>query len=152
MVDVLAKDDGLGEAVGGLEELGDLGRDNGGAFFENEIPVEVAVVVFAVFNELAKFVALAVLGAPTVEIFVEPDADDFVRSEEAVADSLLEGVGVDWGAEVFGVGDILRFLGRGGEADLSGGREVFEDLPPACIVGGAAAVTLVHDHKIEEVA
>ncbi len=42
VVDVLAEDDGLGEAVGGLEELGDLGGDELGALFEDQIPVEVA--------------------------------------------------------------------------------------------------------------
>jgi hypothetical protein len=42
VVDVLAEDDGLGEAVGGLEELGDLGGDQFGALFEDEVAVEVA--------------------------------------------------------------------------------------------------------------
>ena len=35
VVDVLAEDDGLGEAVGGLEELGDLGGDEFGALLQD---------------------------------------------------------------------------------------------------------------------
>ena len=42
VVDVLAEDDGLGEAVGGLEELGDLGGDQLGALFQDQVAVEVA--------------------------------------------------------------------------------------------------------------
>ena len=63
VVDVLAEDDGLGEAVGGLEELGDLGGDEFGALFEDQVAVEVAVVVFAVLDDLAVLVGLARLRA-----------------------------------------------------------------------------------------
>ena len=42
VVDVLAEDDGLGEAVGGLQELGDLGGDELGALLEDQVAVEVA--------------------------------------------------------------------------------------------------------------
>ena len=41
VVDVFAEDDGLGEAVGGLEELGDLGGDELGALFQDQVAVEV---------------------------------------------------------------------------------------------------------------
>ena len=54
VVDVFAEDDGLGEAVGGLQELGDLGGDEFGALFEDQIAIEVAVVVFAVLDELGR--------------------------------------------------------------------------------------------------
>jgi hypothetical protein len=84
VVDVFAQDDGLGEAIRGLEELRDFGGDECGAFFENEILVEVAVVVFAVFDELPVFVCLPGIRSPAVEAFVEANADDFVGSEESV--------------------------------------------------------------------
>jgi hypothetical protein len=58
VVDVLAEDDRLGETVRVAEELGDLGSDEFGALFEDQIPVEVAVVVFAVLDDLAVFVRL----------------------------------------------------------------------------------------------
>ena len=120
-------------------------------FSRIEVPVEVAVVVFAVFDHLAVLVRLAGFGPPAVEVLVEADADDLVGREEAVVDALPERVGVDRVAEVLDVGDVLRFLGRGGEADLRGGGEVFEHLAPGRIVGGAAAVTLVDDDQVEEV-
>ena len=109
------------------------------------------LVVLAVFDDLAVLVGLALLGAPAVEVFVEADADDFVGREEAVVDALLERVGVDRVAEVVDVGDVFGFLGRGGQADLRGGREVVEHLAPGGVVGGAAAVALVDDDQVEEV-
>ena len=42
------------------------------------------------------------------------------------------------------------FLGRGRESDLGSGGEIFENLPPGRIVGGAAAMTLVNDDQIKE--
>ena len=151
VVDVLAEDDGLGEAVGGLEKLGDLGGDEFGALFEDQIAVEVAVVVFAVLDDLAVLVGLALLRAPAVEVLVEADADHLVGREEAVGDALPERVGVDRVAEVFDVGNVLGFLGRGGEADLRGRGEVFQHLAPRGVIGGAAAVALVDDDQVEEV-
>ena len=49
------------------------------------------------------------------------------------------------------VGDVFRLLRRGGEADLGGGGEVFENLAPGGILGRAAAVALVDDDEVEEV-
>ena len=63
----------------------------------------------------------------------------------------LKRVGVDRVAEVFDVGDVLGFLGRGGQADLGGGGEVLEDLAPGGVIGGAATVALVDDDQVEEV-
>ena len=146
VVDILAKDDRLGEAVGRFEERRNLGGNQGCALFQDEVLVVVGDVVFAILDELAVFVALALFGAPAVEVFVEPNANDFVGGEEAVGDALPEGVGVDRVAEVFDVGDVFRFLRRGGEADLGGGGKVFEDFAPRGIVGRATAVALVnHD-------
>ena len=54
-------------------------------------------------------------------------------------------------AEV-GVGvHVVRALGRGGEAQLHGRGEVFEDAPPGALVVGPAAVALVDDDEVEEV-
>src|SRR5690606_984950 len=151
VVDIFAEDDGLGEAVGGLQELGDLGGDGGGALFEDEAAVVVEVVVFAVLDLVAVLVEFALLGTPAVEVFVEADADDFVGCEKPVLNALLERVGVDRIAEIVGVGNVLGFLGRGGEADLGGGGKVFEDLAPGGVVGRAAAVALVHHDEVEEI-
>ena len=94
---------------------------------------------------------MPVFGPPAVEVLVEVDADDLVGGEEAVLDALLERVGVDGLAEVVDVGDVLGLLRRGGQADLGGGGEVLEDLPPGRVLGGAAAVALVDDDQVEEV-
>ena len=78
------------------------------------------------------------------------DLDDLVGRQEAVADALLERVGVDRFAEVVDVGDVFGFLRRGGQADLGGAGEVVEDLPPGGILGRAAAVALVDHDQVEE--
>ncbi len=63
----------------------------------------------------------------------------------------LQRVGVDRIAEVLDVGNVLGFLRRGGQADLRGGGEVLQHLAPGGVVGGAAAMALVHDDQVEEV-
>ena len=73
------------------------------------------------------------------------------RREEAVVDAFLERVDVDRLAEI-GVGvHVVLALGRGGEAELHGGSEVFEDAAPVAFVVCAAAMALVDDDEIEEV-
>src|SRR5204862_8123247 len=81
----------------------------------------------------------------------EADADDFVRSEKTVGDPLPQRIGVKGFAEVFDVGNLLRFLGSGREADLRRGREVFQHFAPRGIIGRAATVTLVHNNEVEKV-
>ena len=63
----------------------------------------------------------------------------------------LQRVGVDGFAEVIDIGNVGGFLRRGGQADLGGGGEVLENLAPGGVLGGAAAVALVHDDQVEEV-
>jgi hypothetical protein len=71
--------------------------------------------------------------------------------EEAVVDAFLERVDKHRLAEV-GVGvHVVPALGRGGEAELHGGREVFEDAAPVALVVRAAAMALVDDDEVEEV-
>ena len=65
--------------------------------------------------------------------------------------ALLEAVAVDRLAEVVTAGDILRLLGRGGQADVGDAGKVIQDLAPGRIVRRAAAVALVDDHQIEEI-
>ena len=78
------------------------------------------------------------------------DLDDLVGREEAVADALLQRVGVNRLAEVVDVGDVFGFLRRGGQADLRRAGEVVEDFPPGRILGGAAAMALVDHDQVEE--
>ena len=65
-------------------------------------------------------------------------------------DALLERVGVNRLAEIMNVGDVFGFLGRGREADLGSGGEIFENLSPGGILGGAAAVALVDDDQVKK--
>ena len=89
VVDVFAKNNGLGKAVGGLEKLADALRDCLVALGEHQCLVHVALVVDAVFDELTLAVDLAGRRSPA-EVLVEIDANDLVRCEETVFYALLE--------------------------------------------------------------
>ena len=127
-----------------------LSRDQLGAIVQHQRAVEVLGVVDAVLDLVAVAVELALLGAIAFHVAVDVDLDDLVGREEAVADALLQGVGVNRLAEVVDVGNVLGFLRRGGQADLGGGGEVVEDFPPGGIFGGAAAMALVDHDQVEE--
>ena len=107
---VHAKDDGLLEAVAAfLQEIRDLLRDKLRAVVDDEGAVEVLRVVDAVLDLVAVAVRLAPLGTVALDVHIDVDLDDLVRSEEAVLNALLQRVGVNRLAEIMDVGDILRF-------------------------------------------
>ena len=146
-----AEHDGLLEAVAALlQELGDLLRDQLGAVVQHQRAVEILGVVDAVLDLLAFAVELALLGPVALHVAVDMDLDHLVGREEAVADALLQRVGVNRVAEIGDVGDVLGLLRRGGQADLRGRGEVFEDFPPGRILGRAAAMALVDHDQVEE--
>ena len=116
----------------------------------HERPVEVLLVVDPVLDLVAVAVDFPRLGPVALDVTVDVDLDHFVGREEAVLDALLQRVGVDRLAEVMDVRDVLRFLRRGGHADLSGRGEVLENLAPGGVFGGAAAVALVDHDQVEE--
>jgi len=151
VVDVFAEDNGLVIAVGGPEKFGDSGGNQLGALFQDQSPVIIHFVVFAVFNQLAVFVGLAIFRPPPFQVAVDADADDFVGREEAIGNALPEGVGVDRVAEILDIGNLPGLLGGGGQANLGGGGKIFQDLAPGRITGGAASVALVHDNEIKKV-
>ena len=103
VVDIFAEDDGFCESVGGFQKLRDFGSHSGGAFFEDQIPVEIGGIVFTVFDDMAVFIELPIFRTPAVEVFVQADADNFVGCEEAIVDALPERVGVDRLAEVIDI-------------------------------------------------
>ena len=148
---VHAEDDRLGEAVGPLEEVGDAAGDGLGAGAEGDDPLEVLGLVLLVGDLPPVAVKFARVRSPAEGIVGGDDAVDAVGGEEAVLDTLAQGVDVDRLAEV-GVGVHVRVaLGRGGHPELEGGLEVVQDLPPGALVSGATPVALVHDDQVEEV-
>ena len=103
MVNVFAKNDGLGIAVGGLEVFGDLGGHRNVALLQHQLAVHVLGGVDAVFDGVAVFVQHAHRGAPAEGVFVHIYPDDFVGCQVAVFNALLEAVGVGRLAKVISV-------------------------------------------------
>ncbi|MNV18033.1 hypothetical protein D3C71_1088410 [compost metagenome] len=130
MVDVFAKDDGLGVTVTGLEVLGDLGSHRHIALLQHQLAVHVGTGVDAVFDSVTVLVGHARGGAPAEGVLVQVHPDHLVRRQIAVLDALLQTVGVDRFAEVVGVGNVLGFLGCRGQANLRGPLEVGQDVAP----------------------
>ena len=88
------------------------------------------LVVDAVFNFVAALIYHALVGTPAGKVFIQIDAYNLVGSQKAIVDALSEGVGVNGITEVIDVRNLFRFLRCGGEANLSGGRELFENFTP----------------------
>ena len=76
---------------------------------------------------------------------------DAKRRQKAIVDAVLERVDKHWLAKV-GVGvHVVAALGRGGQAQLHGGREVIQNAAPVALVIGPAPVTLVNDDEVEKI-
>lgn len=74
-----------------------------------------------------------------------------VGSEESVGETLAEAVLENRVSKV-AVGRLVVTTQRsGGHADLHGGREMFQNLPPVAFLPRAATMALVNDNEIEEV-
>ena len=145
------KHDGFLETVVAfLQEIGNLLGNELGAVVNNERAVKILGVVKAVLDLIAVAVYVAPLRPVALDIHIDMDLDHFVRSQEAVLDTLPQRVGVNRAPEIMDIGDVLGFLGRGRESDLGGAGEVIENLPPGCIVGGAAAMTLINDDQVKK--
>ncbi len=146
-----AEDDRLGEAVGLLEEAGQVAGDRLGAGAQGDDPLEVLGVVLLVGDGLTEAVELTPGGAPAGGVVGGDDAVDAVGGEEAVFDPLAQAVLVDRVAEVAVGGAVVGALRRGGHAELVSQLEVVEDFAPVALVFGAAAVAFVDDDQVEEV-
>ena len=145
------EDDGLLEAVAGfLQVFGDLLGHDAGALVQHQGAVEVLGVVDAVPDLFAVAVELAFFGTVAFDVAIDVDLDDLVGGEEAIADALFQGVGINRLSEVIDVGDVFGFFRCRGQADLGGAGEPGEDLAPGRVLGGAAAMALVDDDQVEE--
>ena len=145
-----AEHDGLLHPAGALQVIGDFLRDLVRTVFEDDVVVEVAVGVDAVFDFVPELVELALEGTPAVRD-VGLDVDHLERRQETVVDSLAQAVGVDRLAEVVDVGDVFGLLRRRGHADLRGRREIVEDSAPVAVLLRGSPVALVNDDEIEEI-
>ena len=150
MVD--AEYDGLGEAVGLLEKIGQVTGDRLGARLHGHDALEVAGVILGIRDLSPKAVQLALGRTPAGGVVIGDDAVDPIRGQKPVRDPLGQAVLIDRIAEVVVGIDVVLTPRRRGHADLHGGLEPLQDLPPAATFARAAAMALVDDHQIEEVA
>jgi len=130
---------------------GEVLGDGLGTGMQGDYPLEVFGAVFPVGNVALELVLLPPVGSPPGGVEGSEDAVDAVGGQEAVFDALLQRVGVKRFAEV-GVGvPVVLSKRRCGHAQLEGGFEVFEDVPPVRFVTRAPPVALVDDDEIKEV-
>src|SRR5262249_17204304 len=102
------------------------------------------------FDLVALLVGFARPGAIALYIHVQMHLDNLVRSQETIADALLERIGIHWRAKVVDVGNVGSFSGCGGQADRRCRSKIVKNFPPGGILSGAVAVTLVDHDQIEK--
>lgn len=90
-----------------FQKASDTLRHGGGALIDNEVFVVILGVVLPVLDLVLVDVVLSCRGTPTFQVFVQADTEDFVRSEEAVVDTLFQTVCINVFAEVRNIGYIL---------------------------------------------
>ena len=149
---VHAKDDGFGKSVGFLEKIGEMPGDGFSAFEQCDLPLKIRRAVEFVRDATAVAVNVFLAGPPAGGIPLRNDAVDAIRREETVVNALPQAVGVNGIAEVkVGVAVVFAFR-SGRHAELIGRFKVFENLAPVGFFLRAAAMALVHDDEVEEVA
>ena len=125
-----AKDDGLGEAVGLLEEVRQVAGDGLRAGAQGDDALEILGLVFIVGDRAAVAVELVLARPPAGGVPLGDDAMHAVGREKAVVDALAQAVFVDRVAEIdVGVAVVLAQRRRR-HAELVGGLEILEDLAP----------------------
>jgi len=87
----------------GLEVVADPLRHPQGALIDHQVAIEILLVVEAIFDLHAAIIYLPRLGAIAHHINIEMHADHLVGRQKAIADALLEGIGVERLAEIFDI-------------------------------------------------
>ena len=123
-----------------------------GARLHGHDALEVARVILGIRDLSPKAVQLALGRTPAGGVVIGDDAVHPIRGQKPVRDPLGQTVLIDRIAEVVVGIDVVLTPRRRGHADLHGGLEPLQDLPPVATFARAAAMTLVDDHQIEEVA
>src|SRR3989344_1105531 len=109
-----AKDDGLSKWITkDIEIFDNLLGHYLVALGENDSLIDILELIDTVGHGVAVVIECAGHGAPTGGIVVEDNADNFVRSEEAIINPLRERVGVDRVLEEMRRTSVFGFLRRG---------------------------------------
>ena len=88
-----------------------------------------------------------------IHILVQGGLDllDLKGRQETIVDAVFERVNIDRVTEVAVGVHVLTSLGRGGQAELHGRLEIFQDAAPIAFVVGATAMAFIHDDEVEKV-
>src|SRR5262245_929229 len=90
MLGIHAEDNGLLPAVTALlDEVRYPPGDATGALVNDQVTVKIFLVIETVFDLVALLVGFARTGAVALHIHIQMYLDDFVRSQETIADALL---------------------------------------------------------------
>ena len=147
-----AEDDRLGEAIGVFHEVAEVPGDRFGALSQRHHPLEVFGAVLIVRDRAPEAIQVARARSPARGIVGADHPMDAIGGQEPVVDALAQAVLVDGLAEVgVAVPTLVAHRGRG-HAELIGRFEVLQDLAPGAVRAGAAAMALIDDDQVEEVA
>src|SRR5437867_953805 len=143
---VHAKDNGLCEAVGLFQEIGEVLRDGFSPFEQGDFPLEIRRAIDSIRDATTVAVQVFRAWTPARCVPLRHNPMDAVGRQEAIVNALPEAVSVNRVAEIdIGVA-VFVAQRRGRHAELIGGLEVFQDFAPVGIFLGAAAVAFVHDN------
>ena len=127
---VHTKDDGLGEAIGLFQEIGEMPRDGLGAGTQRHAALEIGGGVNLVGYLPPVTVEVVLAGPPASGVPLRDDAMHAIWRKEAVIDPLPEAVLINWITKIEVAVAILIPQWRCGHSKLICGREVFEDFAP----------------------
>src|SRR2546429_7125419 len=145
---VNTENDGLVEAIGLLEKLGQVTSDGPGTLAQSNFTFKLRGLVFLIGYDTPIKVTCARSRTPASYVVAGHDAMHMVWCQEAVINALAETVRVDWVAEIAIGIDIVIALGGGGHAKLIGRFEVSQDFRISRQLLSSAALPRWHSSTI----
>ncbi len=146
-----AKNDGFIRATGLFQEVGKMFCHSLSAGAQGYATFKIGGGVFLVGNFPAIAVKLVPARSPASGIPLGDDSVNTIGGKKTVLNSLPQTVLIYRIAEIHICIPVFFAHGRGGQTELTGRGEVFENFPPVGLCSRAAAMAFVYDNEIEEV-
>ena len=130
MININAKDDGFCIPVVPFQKFGNLLCHCCSPLIDNQILVVIFDVINSVLYGVSILICFSIFWAPSFIIHIQPNPDHSIRCKEPVVNALLERIGVNRVAKIFGVADLTGFAWRCSKSDMGSFMEVVEYFMP----------------------